>query len=101
MEIFSPSNGGFGPSLNWYKAQIANLNRPDEEDISEERKMIEKPTLLVTCAFDGIMPPQMQVEGMRPFCKDLKVKAFESGHFVQLEKADELNKSLETFIEGK
>ena len=101
MEIFSPANGGFRPSLNWYKAQIANLNTPDEEGISEERKQIGKPTLLVTCAFDGIAVPELQVEGMRPFCRELKVVEFESGHFVQMEKAEEVNRCLEDFIEGR
>lgn len=97
-EIFAPSNGGYGPSLNWYKAQIANLNTPDEQGISEENRQIHQPTLLVTCAYDAIGVPKMQEEGMRPLVKNLTVKGINSGHFVQLEKPGELNKCLETFI---
>ena len=36
---------------------------------------------------------------MRPWVKDLLVKEMDSGHFVQAEKANEVNKTLEEFIE--
>jgi len=32
--IFSPSNGGYGPSINWYKAAPADINRDDEKGMS-------------------------------------------------------------------
>jgi hypothetical protein len=32
--IFSPSNGGYGPSINWYKAALANINGDDEKGMS-------------------------------------------------------------------
>ena len=98
-EIFSPSNGGYGPPLNWYKAQIANLNTADEAEVPEEKYHIQAPALLVTCARDYIAVPKMQEGLMRPWVKDLLVKEMDSGHFVQAEKADEVNKALEEFIE--
>lgn len=98
-EIFAPENGGYGPPLNWYKAQIANLNAADEAEGSEESYHIKVPALLVTCARDYIAVPKMQEGLMRPWVKDLVVKEMDSGHFVQAEKADEVNKTLEEFIE--
>lgn len=29
-QFFSPQNGGFEPSINWYKAQLADLNAKDD-----------------------------------------------------------------------
>jgi len=98
-EIFAPENGGYGPPTNWYKAQIANLNTADEAEVPEERYHIQVPALLVTCAKDYIAVPKMQEGLMRPWVEDLVVKELDSGHFVQAEKADEVNKALEEFIE--
>ena len=98
-EIFAPENGGYGPSLNWYKAQIANLNTIDDAEVPEERYHLQVPALLVTCTKDYIAVPMMQEGLMRPWVKDLVVKEIDSGHFVQVEKADEVNKTLEEFIE--
>ena len=99
-KILSPSNGGYGPTLNWYKTQIANLNTPDEIPVAEEQKHIQQPTLLVTCKLDPIAVPQLQIDGMKPWVKDLTVKEIESGHWVTLEKPDELNETLRQFIEA-
>lgn len=56
-KIFAPGSGGYGPPLNWYKAQIANLNTPDEANIPPERNRILAPTLLVTCTLDYVRMP--------------------------------------------
>jgi soluble epoxide hydrolase / lipid-phosphate phosphatase len=40
-------------------------------------------------------------EQMRPLVPDLKVENLDGGHWLQLEKADEVNKILEEFIEEK
>jgi pimeloyl-ACP methyl ester carboxylesterase len=37
---------------------------------------------------------------MQPFIPNLKVKKLPTGHWPQLEKADELNAILEEFIQG-
>ena len=97
-QIFSPSNGGLSPPLCWYKAQIANLNTPDEDKISDEAKHIHQQTLLITCTHDAIAVPAIQEQGMRPFVKDLVIREFSSGHWVQAEKAAELNACLELFV---
>ena len=40
-------------------------------------------------------------EQMRPLVPDLKVENVNGGHWLQLEKADEVNKILEEFMEEK
>jgi hypothetical protein len=32
--IFSPSNGGYGPSINWYEAALADINCDDKKGMS-------------------------------------------------------------------
>lgn len=97
--IFAADMGGYGPSLNWYKAQIANLNTPDEASLAKERLYIQAPTLLVTCTLDYVGVPAVQEQNTRPWVENLQVKELATGHWVQLEKPDELNKVLKDFIE--
>ena len=39
--------GGYAPCLNWYQAQMANLNTPDDKEVQEEDRHIRVPALLV------------------------------------------------------
>lgn len=98
-KILSSKNGGHGPSLNWYRAQMANLNTEDEEEIPPERFLIRQRTLLITCGKDILAIPAMQEAAMRPFVKDLKVEKVETGHWLQLEKPEEVNEILKKFFE--
>ncbi|KAL8702612.1 MAG: hypothetical protein Q9201_004218 [Fulgogasparrea decipioides] len=97
--IFSAENGGFRGGLNWYRAQIGRLNATDEKDLPPERHQIHSPTLLVTSAKDYVGVPAMQEERMRPFAKDLEVQNLDCGHWVQLEKANEVNEILKKFFD--
>ena len=49
IEIYEKimNEGGYAATLNWYKAQMANLNTPDEAEIVEEDKQDKVPALLV------------------------------------------------------
>ncbi|KAL8721033.1 MAG: hypothetical protein Q9225_002206 [Loekoesia sp. 1 TL-2023] len=97
--IFSAENGGYRGGLNWYKAQMANVNAADEEAVTPERRQIDRPTLLVTCRKDYVAVPAMQEEQMRPFAKSMEVETLECGHWVQLEKSDEVNEILKRFFD--
>ena len=97
-KIFEPSSGGFTPSLNWYKAQIRNLNAADDINIEQARYHLHQPTLLVTCCIDYIGVAALQQTTMRPYVKNLTVEKFDTGHWVAVEKANELNKVVEAFI---
>ena len=97
--IFAAEQGGYGPPLNWYKAQIANLNTSDEASLAPEQLHIQAPTLLVTCTSDYVGVPAIQEQNTRPWFKYLQVKEVATGHWLQLEKPDEVNKILKDFIE--
>ncbi len=97
-QIFAPENGGYGPPLMWYKAQMANVNVHDEATLAAEQSHIKQPTLLITAANDYIAIPSMQEQGMRPYVKNLKVESVDTGHWLQLEKPDEVNQTLERFF---
>lgn len=98
-KIFNPSNGGLGPPLKWYKAQVANLNTQDESTILPENLNVQQRSLLITCSKDYIAVPAMQEEVMRPYVKNLKVETVETGHWLQLEKPGEVNAILQSFFE--
>ncbi|KAL8869462.1 MAG: hypothetical protein Q9174_004256 [Haloplaca sp. 1 TL-2023] len=98
-EIFSAKNGGYEGGLNWYKAQMGQINAKDEASVPEERQHVHKPSLLVLCEKDYIAVPKLMEESMRPFAKDMEVKKVDSGHWLQLEKADEVNEILKDFLE--
>lgn len=98
--IFSADNGGYRGGCNWYKAQMGNINAADEEAVPAERRRIEKPTLLVTCTDDYVAVPALQEGQMREFAVGgMEVKQVEAGHWVQLEKAEEVNAVLKDFFE--
>ena len=101
--IFRPEDGGTGYTapLMWYKTQIANINLEDERGISEEKKVVSKPVLMIAARDDPIGAPKMQVEGMRPWCRDLRVVEVPTGHWCQQQAPGEVNEALREFVEGK
>ena len=59
------------------------------------------PTLLIASTGYFITVTVNFPEQMRPLVPDLKVEHVNGGHWLQLEKADEVNKILEEFMEEK
>ncbi|KAL8635873.1 MAG: hypothetical protein Q9226_009312 [Calogaya cf. arnoldii] len=100
-KIFSKQQGGYGPPLNWYKCEIANLNTADEANVAKEDYYLKVPTLLITCKYDPIGVPVVQRMGINPWIKEelLTEVEIESGHWCLLEKPRETNEALERFLE--
>ena len=59
-----------------------------------------KPVLLLTATDDPLGTPALAENSTRPYAPDLTVRAIKSGHFLMLEKANEVNEALKAFIEG-
>ncbi|KAL8906814.1 MAG: hypothetical protein Q9207_001802 [Kuettlingeria erythrocarpa] len=97
--IFDAGNGGYRGGCNWYKAQMGNVNAADEEAVPAGRRRIAKPALLVTCTDDYVAVPAMQEGQMREFADRMEVREVQAGHWVQLEKAEEVNGILKGFLE--
>ena len=60
---------------------------------------LTKSVLLLTAAKDPIGTPARAELSTRPYAPNLRVQEIESGHFMMLEKADEVNKALWEFFE--
>ena len=67
--------------------------------ISKDVVNITKPVLLLTAARDPIGTPALAEGSTRPYATNLKVQEIDSGHFLMLEKANEVNKAMEAFFE--
>ncbi|TVY39008.1 Bifunctional epoxide hydrolase [Lachnellula occidentalis] len=97
---FASSKGGFGPAINWYRAQLHDINADDEKEaeIPQENYKLQQPTLLLTgnniITATADFPKQM-----KPNAPNLEVKNFDAGHWIQLEKPDEMNETLSAFFE--
>ncbi|KAL8728162.1 MAG: hypothetical protein Q9181_005436 [Wetmoreana brouardii] len=96
--IFAAGRGGYEPTLNHYRALYRDLNLADENAIPKSTANITKPVLLLTAAKDPIGTPARAELSTRPYAPDLMVKEIDSGHFMMLEKADEVNEALEEFF---
>lgn len=61
---------------------------------------LTKPVLLLTAAKDPIGTPARAERSTKPYAPDFRVQKIDSGHFMMLEKADEVNKALIEFFEN-
>ncbi|KAI9739920.1 MAG: hypothetical protein M1818_004976 [Claussenomyces sp. TS43310] len=94
---FSPDNGGFGPSINWYKAALADIDAEDVKEIPKERYTLLQPTLLISS--DNFITATADFPSqMKPFAPNLVNKKLTTGHWIMLEQPDEVNKMLEEFF---
>ena len=59
---------------------------------------LTKPVLLLTASNDPIGTPAIAENSTRPYAPDLRVQEITAGHFLMLEKADEVNKALDGFF---
>ncbi|KAE9371498.1 alpha/beta-hydrolase [Stipitochalara longipes BDJ] len=101
QQAFSVEKGGYGPATNWYRASLRNINEEDEKKIPTSAHTLTHPTLLIASTGYFITVTINFPEQMRPLVPDLKVETVNGGHWLQLEKADEVNKILEEFMEEK
>ncbi|RFU27301.1 hypothetical protein B7463_g9048, partial [Scytalidium lignicola] len=101
QHAFSLEKGGYGPGINWYRASLRNINEEDEKKIPTSAHTLTHPTLLIASTGYIITVTANFSEQMRPLVPDLKVESVNGGHWLQLEKADEVNKILEEFMTEK
>lgn len=99
QKILDPKDGGYGPGLNWYKAQMANLNTEDESTYPPKCLHIQQRILAILGSRDFICVPAVQEHVMRPHVQSLKVVTVDSGHWLHLVKPDEINKIIKEFLE--
>ena len=97
-EIFSRPNGTYTPTLNWYRCMLRDYNLTDDETIPKERLTTTQPLLFVGSLMDPIGNAAMHEDMTKVFAKEAKIRNLEAGHWIQLEKPDELNLELQEFF---
>ncbi len=80
---------------------MAGLNVPDETSASPPLDpKLRLPVLYVESSHDPTSGGERAIQGMKAMIPNLTVKKVSAGHWVQLEKADEVNAILEEFVQG-
>ncbi|KAH7314146.1 Alpha/Beta hydrolase protein [Rhexocercosporidium sp. MPI-PUGE-AT-0058] len=98
LKLFAPENGGYGAAINWYKAQLQNINAADERGIPEANQILQQPTLLINTT-NFISATADFASQMKPYAPKLEIEQLNSGHWVMLERKDEVNEMLGRFVE--
>ncbi|MCJ1387184.1 hypothetical protein MMC18_000024 [Xylographa bjoerkii] len=91
------AHGGYTGPLNWYKCAMQGVNSTDASGLSDERKRIDIPTLLVVGERDAITRLEIHEAGTKARTSNLRVERLDCGHWPQLEKKDELTTVLQSF----
>ncbi|KAL5385098.1 hypothetical protein DPSP01_004908 [Paraphaeosphaeria sporulosa] len=92
---------GFSGPFNWYKVTIRGLNAEDEAAVPDDRKIVSLPTLFVNSDQDYITRAEVAGQiAQSGKLTDVKLEVVQgSGHWIQLEKKDELLEILKAFVE--
>lgn len=83
--------------MNWYKAGMRGVNLQDEANMSEDDRYCKVPTLLVVGDQDYVTRADMHSSNSVKWVKKLRIETLHCGHWIQLEKPDELHRLLEGF----
>ncbi|KAF6751029.1 Alpha/Beta hydrolase protein [Ephemerocybe angulata] len=92
-------NGYHGP-LNFYKITVSGADMEDAKAIPLAQYPISKPVFFGGTSKDVVCPPALSGRSLTQFCPKATTHIFEAGHWVLLEKPDELNAELEKWIES-
>jgi len=93
--------GGLVGPLNWYKVLTQGISAADDKLIPKEAYQLKKPVFFAACSKDPIALPAMGKAGLVPSCEQPPtIKDYDAGHWVQLERPDELNQDLLSWIES-
>jgi soluble epoxide hydrolase / lipid-phosphate phosphatase len=88
----------YGPAINWYRCAMQNLNLKDEEEAKLDPKL-EGPVLMIVAKVDPLSNV-MTINTMKDYVANLKIVEINSGHWVQIEKREEVNATLEEFFKS-
>jgi len=90
-------HGGYTGPLNWYKCAMQGVNSNNAVGLTDERKRIDLPALLVVGERDAITRLEIHEAGTKARISDLRIERLDCGHWPQLERKDELMKILLSF----
>ncbi|KAL3418737.1 epoxide hydrolase [Phlyctema vagabunda] len=93
------AQGGLDGPLKWYKSSMRGINRADEEAVRSVSATIQQPVLLILADQDPVGIPSSQLNLTVPYAPNLTVRSINSGHFVEVEAPQEVNKHLDCFLQ--
>ncbi|KAK2630453.1 hypothetical protein QTJ16_001273 [Diplocarpon rosae] len=97
-KLFARENGGYAAALNWYRAQLHDINAEDDKAIPEANCILNQPVLLITTdnfiSATADMATQMKVSA-----PNLQVEKVEGNHWIMLQKNSDVNEILCRFVE--
>ena len=79
---------------------MRGTNHTDEAGFSDEDKVLETPTMVVVSTKDYATRADMQLSSAKKFLKNCRVETLDCGHWIPLEKRDELTSFLKSFASG-
>ncbi|PIL37011.1 hypothetical protein GSI_00703 [Ganoderma sinense ZZ0214-1] len=90
--------GGLGAALKWFKVMASDLIGKDDQAVQNKLKL-EHPVFFAGCARDHVCVAKPSEDILRQLCPNGTVQMFDTGHWVQLEVPDKVNRALLAWIE--
>ncbi|THX79719.1 alpha/beta-hydrolase [Aureobasidium pullulans] len=94
------AQGGLEAGLKWYKSYLRGIKSADEDEIRSMSGVIEQPSLFIGAEKDSVGIPSEQLLSTLPFAPGMQIRTVSAGHFLHIEKADEVNEVLYNFIQS-
>ncbi|KAF9260819.1 alpha/beta-hydrolase [Marasmius fiardii PR-910] len=93
--------GGLAAPMCWYKTMLSGIAPEDDKGIPIERYKTDKPVFFGAAQEDYVCIADFHIHTTKTACKNLTVKKFQANHWVQLQRADEVNEELEDWLVGR
>ncbi|EJD35450.1 alpha/beta-hydrolase [Auricularia subglabra TFB-10046 SS5] len=93
------ANNGLEAPINWYRGLQGGFNTEDEQKLAQQEIKISKPVFFGAALQDYIGLADMNKAGIAKIAPNLTVRDFDTGHWVYLEKPDEVNRELGAWLE--
>ncbi|PVI01168.1 alpha/beta-hydrolase [Periconia macrospinosa] len=85
-------------TLNYYQALLRGIHQKDEAQLPDTARYLQVPVLAIGAAQDAILPPEAQRAAIEPWAvAGFEQRILDTGHWVALEKGDELSELLIEF----
>jgi len=94
------AQGGVEANLKWYKSYLRGINSADENEIRSMSGVIEQPSLFIAAERDSVGIPSEQLRSTLPYAPGMQIRTVDAGHFLHIERADEVNEALYDFVQG-
>ncbi|KAK7015867.1 hypothetical protein VNI00_019031 [Paramarasmius palmivorus] len=90
--------GAFAAPLNYYKVMFFGIGPEDDKGLPHVAT--DKPAFFGAASEDYVARVETQVPTTQQLCSNLTLKVFQSNHWVQLYRADEVNRELGSWLES-